>query len=80
MGNFKFKVALDYCKKYEEESKQTLNLYNDFITPSFIATIAAFVKSHNISGVIIGCSIPTNTVYTSTSNKDFDDLLSLMTK
>lgn len=48
MGNFKFKVALDYCKKYEEESKQTLNLYNDFITPSFIATIAAFVKSHNI--------------------------------
>lgn len=48
MGNFKFKVALNYCKEYEEKSKQTLNLFNDFITPSFIATIAAFVKSHNI--------------------------------
>ncbi len=48
MDNFKFRQALSYCKSYKEENNAVLNLNSEFITPSFIATVATFIKSNNI--------------------------------
>lgn len=51
MNELKVKTALKYCFNY----KDSFDISQEFITPSFIAVIAAFIKSQKISKEQIKC-------------------------